>query len=61
MLWFGESVRKEIIGYNLETGKVEATIDFRPVAGGWRGMLDSYDGIESVTVIPKITVDQTIN
>jgi len=58
MLWFGESVRKEIVGYNLRTREIEKVIDFRPVAGGWRGMIDSYDGIESVTVIPEITVSQ---
>lgn len=52
MLWFGESVRKEIIGYDLKAKAVVKTIDFRGVAGGWRGMADSYDGIESVTVIP---------
>lgn len=61
MLWFGESVHKEIIGYNLETNKIETRIDFRPVAGGWHGMLDSYDGIESVTVIPPIKADQTVS
>ncbi|MGJ0535591.1 hypothetical protein [Methylocystis sp.] len=60
MLWFGESVRKEIIGYNLDTNKIVATLDFRPVAGGWRGMLDSYDGIESVTVVPPIGVEQNV-
>lgn len=60
MLWFGESVHKEIIGYNLETNKIEARLDFRPVAGGWHGMLDSYDGIESVTVIPPIDTDQSV-
>ena len=52
ILWFGESVRKEIIGYDILKRKIVSTFDFRGVAGGWRGMIDSYDGIESVTVIP---------
>lgn len=54
ILWFGESVRKEIIGFDLRKREVIKTIDFRGAAGGWRGMFDSYDGIESVTVIPHM-------
>lgn len=52
VLWFGECVRKEIVGYDLRKRQVVKTIDFRPAAGGWSGMIDSYDSIETVTVIP---------
>jgi hypothetical protein len=54
MLWFGESVDKEILGYDLRKEEVVSRIDMRPYVGYQRGMVDSYDGIESVTVIPPI-------
>lgn len=53
MLWFGESVKKEIVGYDLAAKSVVTRIDLLGIAGGCWGMTDSYDGIESVTVIPE--------
>jgi hypothetical protein len=52
ILWFAESVRKQLIGFDLEREKIIAEIDLGPVVGEARGMIDSYDGLESVTVVP---------
>lgn len=52
VLWLADSVRKELIGFDLATRRTVKAIDFRPVTGGWRGMRDSFDTMESVSVVP---------
>ncbi|WP_435623177.1 hypothetical protein [Flagellimonas sp.] len=53
ILWYGECVKKEIIGFDLKKRKIHKKIDFKNIAGGWNGMIDSYDSIESISIIPS--------
>ena len=52
VLWVGESYRKEIIGYDLKKKKVAKVLDFSGVMGRYRGVGSSFEGIESVSIIP---------
>ena len=54
-LWFGECVEGYIVGYDLERKEVLKRIYVGSLysMGGFKGMMHSYHGIESVTVIPR--------
>ncbi|MGO4565869.1 hypothetical protein AB4Z52_12535 [Rhizobium sp. 2YAF20] len=54
ILWFGESYRKVIYGYDLLKSEITSEIDFSSVMGGSSiGMKNSYYSIENISVVPK--------
>ncbi len=53
ILWVGESYRKELLGYDLANRKVVHRFDLSGVMGRWHGVASSFEGIESVSVVPR--------
>lgn len=51
-LWVGESYTKKLIGYDLGADAVVAEHDFGGVMGPFLGVASSFEGIESVSVVP---------
>ena len=61
ILWFGESVNKEIFAYNLQKKEIVNVLSVRDVMQSYHGMVSSYDGIESVSVIPEIGINNLLS
>ncbi|MBV9773063.1 MAG: hypothetical protein JO040_03900 [Gemmatimonadetes bacterium] len=52
ILWVGETYRKELLAYDLCEGRVVHTIDMSRLMGPYEGVSSSFEGLESVSVVP---------
>jgi hypothetical protein len=48
-----ESYQKHLLGYDLKQNKVVQSIDLGDIMGRYAGVASSFEGIESVSMIPK--------
>jgi hypothetical protein len=53
ILWVGEGYYKQVIGYDLQRNAVVKVLDFSTVMGRYKGVASSFEGIESVSVVPQ--------
>jgi len=59
-LWIGESYNNEILAVDVTTGEIVQRIDVSGILGaskgkGVRGIIDSFDFLECITVVPKLS------
>lgn len=58
ILWVGETYRKELLGYDLARGEVVQSISLAGLLGPYEGVASSFEGIESVSVVPADLKEQ---